>query len=425
MVLKRMIVVGLIMGMLPVATYANGFSVNIQSASGFGTGEAGRAAAVIDSTVIYANPAGLVRLDRPQFTLGFGAVRASIDISNASSVSTWGGAVIGTARGDSVPDVYVPFTFAAYPVNDRLAFGIGVYAPFGLINDYEPLFLGRYHGVYSKVAVVTVQPTISFKINDRLSIGFGPTINRITGRLKNNIDMRLLGGGDALIDVKGSDSGAMGFNLGFMFDLTEQTTLGVTYHSRVNYKLSGRTRFSGLSGAMYALNGRYDAALDITLPESVDVAVTHQLGDKFTLYGGATWTRWSQLRTIDIRNAIPVAPFNHLQERFNWRNTWAYALGASYQIHPQVVLRGGFTLDLSPTSDQTRNVRIPVADRRIIALGVGWTPTSDWTFDFAYTYIFERTAMVNQPAKSARVPSFYARYRNTAHGIAFQLTRRF
>lgn len=411
---------------LPFVSYANGFAINIQSASGAGTGEAGRASTVLDVTVIYGNPAGLVRLERPQVVAGFGAVKASLDISDGQGMTGYGMPVSGSNEGDSVPNVYVPFSFASVPVNERLAFGVGVYVPFGLINDYEPVFMGRYHGVYSKVAVTTVQPTVSYRVNEWISVGFGPTINRIVGRLKNNVDTRLLGGGDALVDVKGSDSGAMGFNVGVMFDLAPGTTVGMTYHSRVDYKLTGRTRVSGLGGGLALANGRYDARLDITLPESVDFSVTHKVSDAWTLYGGATWTRWSRLKLIDIYNRdVPVAMFGHLSESFNWHNTWSLAIGASYQVSPALVLRAGLTFDESPTDDVYRNVRIPVADRRIFALGAGWTPTEDWTFDFAYTYLWEKDARINQPVKSALVPSYSAEYRNRAHGVAFQVTRRF
>jgi long-chain fatty acid transport protein len=37
------------------------------------------------------------------------------------------------------------------------------------------------------VKVVTLQPTVSYAFNDRVSIGFGPTINRIAGTLESEL----------------------------------------------------------------------------------------------------------------------------------------------------------------------------------------------------------------------------------------------
>ena len=42
------------------------------------------------------------------------------------------------------------------------------------------------------------------------------------------------------------------------------------------------------------LNDDGDASLDITLPETIDFSVTHQLDDRWTLMAGATYIRWSR-----------------------------------------------------------------------------------------------------------------------------------
>ena len=113
--------------------------------------------------------------------------------------------------------------------------------PYGIINDYENGFMGSSHGSYSKVQVITVQPTIAWKINDKVSVGFGPTFNRIDGQLKNTLATNgLLGSnGDTKINIKGDDT-AIGYNVGVMVDLTDDTTWGLTYHP-VKYHLGGNT----------------------------------------------------------------------------------------------------------------------------------------------------------------------------------------
>ncbi len=82
-----------------------------------------------------------------------------------------------------VPVVGVPMGYYVKPIDDHWAFGLGVYVPFGLVTDYEKGFAGRYWGDKSHVQVVTFQPTVSYAFNDKVSIGFGPTINRIDGEL--------------------------------------------------------------------------------------------------------------------------------------------------------------------------------------------------------------------------------------------------
>jgi long-chain fatty acid transport protein len=55
------------------------------------------------------------------------------------------------------------------------------------VTDYESSFQGRGFGSKSEVKVITFQPTVSYAFNDRVSIGFGPTINRIAGTLESEL----------------------------------------------------------------------------------------------------------------------------------------------------------------------------------------------------------------------------------------------
>ena len=119
--------------------------------------------------------------------------------------------------------------------------------PYALISDYEKSFGGRFKGQYSKVEVVTLQPTLSYQINDRVSVGFGPTINKIKGKLVNKLDnSAAFGTGETKVGIKGDDV-AYGFNVGLMVDVTDSLTWGLTYHSKVDYTLEGRTKVSNFN----------------------------------------------------------------------------------------------------------------------------------------------------------------------------------
>ena len=116
--------------------------------------------------------------------------------------------------------------------------------------------------------------------------------------------------------------------------------------------------------------------------------------------------------------------FGVLREELKWHNTWAYSIGASYQVNPHWVLRTGFALDQSPTTNEYRTVRIPVGHRKILTFGTGWQASDNLTIDLAYAYIRENTAGVNQQASAFR-PAYSATYRNSAHGFTGQATWKF
>ncbi|MEE2869425.1 OmpP1/FadL family transporter [Alcanivorax profundi] len=406
---------------------ANGLALNEQSASSAGSAYAGRASSAANASTLFGNPAGMSRLERAEVSGGLAFIDASTDISDAEGQLAPGLPVSGTNDGDMVPFSTIPFGYYVTPISDKLHAGIGVYAPFGVESDYENGWQGRYEGVTSMVQVVTIQPTVSYAFNDRVSVGFGPTINHISGELTSNVpaaafNPALAAMSDADVEIEGDDI-AYGYNLGVLFGITDRLDWGLTYHSKVDYSLEGDTTISGTPAPVApAIDGKYDAELDITMPESVDTSFSFQATDALALYAGATFTRWSRLEGIEVENsgvnAMFQSSFGTITEELEWEDTWSFAVGGAYQLNPKWVIRAGYAFDESPTNDQHRTVRIPVSDRDIYTLGAGWNVSDDLTIDAAYAYIDEEKGEVNQDTYSAD-------FENSAHGLALQATYRF
>lgn len=417
---------GLAVTLASTQLFASGFALNEQSISGMGTGFAGRSSSADDASTVFGNPAGMSRIKREQVTGGVAAIDASTDISDASGTQS------GTNKGDMVPFTAVPMAYYVKPIDDQWAFGMGVYVPFGLVTDYENGFQGGSFGSKSEVKVITFQPTVSYAFNDKVSIGFGPTINRISGVLESTLTTPLSSNsGD--VSIKGNDIG-YGYNIGVLVQATDTTRVGLTYHSKVDYKLEGHTEVTTGAGTPSSLlsSARYDASLKITTPETVDFSVTQQLNDAWTVYAGSTWTRWSRLKDITVNNegvssanggALASSFFTSITEEQNWHDTWAYAIGTSYQLNKQWVLRTGLSFDQSPTNNEDRSPRIPTGDRTIFSVGAGWSPTDNITIDVAYSYLKEEKVNVN--GSNALGQSYTAEYDNSANGFGVGATYRF
>jgi len=395
--------------------FASGFAINEQSVSSMGTAFAGRSSSADDASTVFGNPAGISRLKREQVSGGIALIHAKTDIDHAS------GSASGSNEGDMVPFIGAPMGYYVKPLDDDWSFGLGLYVPFGLVTDYERSFQGRYHGDRSEVRVITLQPTLSYRVNEQLSIGFGPTINRIDGELTSAIDNPIPTAADGKVKIKGNDT-ALGYNLGVLFEITPQTRFGLTYHSKVDYRLKGDTIVSGPGFVISSSAGTYDASLELTTPESVDFSVTHELNADWTLYAGSTWTRWSRLQEIRADNkgvgGLLAGNLSSISEPQNWHDTWAHAVGAAYKLNPQWTLRAGLAVDQSPTNNTDRSPRIPTGDRKIVSLGTAWSPNDDVTIDLAYSYLMEDDAHIERD-------DYRATYKNTAHGLGAQVTYRF
>lgn len=395
--------------------FASGFAINEQSVSSMGTAFAGRSSSAEDASTVFGNPAGMARIKREQVSGGIALIHAKTEIDNAS------GSTSGSNDGDMVPFIGAPMGYYVKPLDDNWSFGLGLYVPFGLVTDYERNFQGRYHGDRSEVRVITLQPTLSYRFNEHLSIGFGPTINRIDGELTSAINNPIPGAGDGKVKIKGDDT-ALGYNVGVLFEITPQTRFGLTYHSKVDYRLKGDTKVSGPGPVIGSSAGTYDASLELTTPESVDFSVTHELNADWTLYAGSTWTRWSRLEEIRVDNkgvgGLLGGALTSINEPQNWHDTWAHAVGAAYKLNPQWTLRAGLAVDQSPTNNADRSPRIPTGDRKILSLGTAWSPNDDVTIDLAYSYLMEDDAHIERD-------DYRATYKNTAHGLGAQVTYRF
>lgn len=418
---KRLLKTGLAVAITATSGhgFASGFALNEQSISGMSTSFAGRSSSAEDASTVFGNPAGMARLKREEVYVGAAVIHAQSDISRASA-NAGPATLAGSNDGDMVPSTGVPMGYYVKPLDDKVAFGLGIYVPFGLMTDYESNFQGRYHADKSYVRVITVQPTLSYRFNDKLSVGFGPTFNHIEGELTSSVlNPTSLGSNDGKVKVKGDDT-AVGFNLGVLYEFTPGTRAGITYHSRVKYELEGDTRVSG-HGALAAIVGKYDANLGLTTPESVDMSITHKLTDALTLHAGSTWTRWSRFKEIRVENDSAALPV--IVEEQNWHDTWAHAVGLSYRLNPQWTLRTGIAVDQSPTNNVDRSARVPSGDRTIFSVGAGWSLNPDMTIDVAYSYLQEESVDVNQ--QSSTRGDYHARYKNSAHGLGASLSYRF
>ncbi|MBA5689106.1 outer membrane protein transport protein [Rugamonas apoptosis] len=405
------------------AAWSNGLALNEQSASGFGTAYAGRSSSALDASTIYGNPAGLSRIARKEVSGGFALIDVKDRISDAL------GEAPGTNNGDSVPLTAIPFGYVAMPIDERFTFGLGFYVPFGLVNEYESTFQGRYHATYSKVQVMTLQPTIAYRIDPHVSIGGGLTLNRIDNNLQTDLATGALNGGkDTHIKITGNDI-AVGANLGVLIDLGAATTWGASYHSKFVFHANGHTEVSNTPAA-FNLDGNYSNRIDTAMPESVDTSLTHHFDQRWTGYLGTTWTRWSRIQRVQAVNS-GVSPlgqqlgFGTFGDDFKFHDTWSAAVGASYQYSRQWLLRAGYAYDQSPARNAYRNVRVPVGNRKALTLGAGYAPNPDLTVDIAYGYLWEPTTVLNQANTSGAQPGYSAQYHNSANVLAVQISSRF
>lgn len=415
---KKFSIVPLASALLMASSYSfgNGFTLNEQSVSGLGTAYAGRSSSALDASTVYGNPAGMSHIKKEMISGGFVLVVPDVSIDNYSANGALG-PVSGSVNNDITDPTPVPFGYYVKPLDDKWSFGFGIYAPFGQGTDYDDDSAVRYLADKTEVTIINLQPTLSYKINDQFSVGAGLIASYANATFGSRLPVT-----DGSVEAKGDDW-SYGYNLGVLYDITPSTRVGLTYHSKIKYDLDTKTKVRNLFPAFGPANEDIDGTLTATTPESVDISLTHALDDRWTVYGGGVWTRWSRWQAITIENTNSPTPlFNSIGQDLHWHNSWGYSLGASYQLSPQWVLRTGVAFDESPAGS-TQNARLPIADRKIFSIGAGWRASEDLTVDIAYSYLHQNKLSLSQQDDSGN--TYQADYKAAAHGLGVQLNYTF
>jgi len=309
----------------------------------------------------------------------------------------------GSDGGDAGEDALVPNTFYAQRLNDRMVIGVGITHPFGLATDYGNDWQGRYHAIRSDLKTININPSFAFKANDKLSVGFGFSVQYIDLELSQAVDFGSvcagaggLGGctpiptgNDGKVKLRADDWG-WGYNLGLTYQATEDTRFGLAYRSKISHTLKGDGKFRTPTNAetVASVAGFTNGNIfgDVDLPETASIAIHHQLNPKVSVSADAAWTRWSRFQELDIQSN-DVARLNSTKQE-QWENTMRYAIGLDYQYDHQWTFRGGIAYDETPISDEFRTARIAGEDRTWLAIGASYKYSEQLILDAGYTHIF-------------------------------------
>ncbi len=388
---------------LSANSMASGFAIIENSASGMGQAFAGAAAVAEDPSTVYFNPAGMMYLEGTQVTVGMHIInsRAEFNDKGSTDLSNLPPPLVSTSRGgdggDAGDTFFVPNFYYVQDFGGKYKIGLGVNAPFGLGTKYDNGWMGRYTSTDSELKSININPAIAFRANDRLSIGLGMNIQYLDATLKKDIYQLALPGPFSRPDGKAKvegDSWELGFNIGFIYEITQATRLGMHYRSKISHKLEGDVNYQGISPALTGLLFNQDVTANIETPSTLSLSITHQLNNKLTILGDVTFTEWSNFDELKIVGDVSPNQIKPVTEK--WDDAFRYSLGMKYAYNTQWTLRTGVAHDKTPIADRHRTSRIPGDDRYWLSFGAGYSPTSSLTIDAGYSHLWVDDTNINE-----------------------------
>jgi long-chain fatty acid transport protein len=425
--------------------FASGFALIEQSVSGLGNAFAGGAASAEDATTIFFNPAGMTRLEGQQAIGALHVIVPSAKFAATGAQNSNTNPITGSNGGDGGKVGIAPNMYYVNKLNNRLAVGIGINAPFGLATEYNKDWIGRYHAIESDVMTVNINPSVAYKATDKLSIGFGVNAQYIDATLSAMADVGKLipplGASSPATDVfveSKADDWSLGFNLGLLYEFTNDTRIGFAYRSGIKHKLKGDTSTSvptAIAGIVFPpgltvaqLFQDQPVSGKIALPASASLSLFHQLTDKLAIMADINWTEWSSFDelTLNFGGDYGIGGKYSSTTLENWDDSWRYSVGASYQLNGSVVLRGGLAYDETPIKDDYRTPRIPGEDRYWISCGAGIKLSDTFIVDLAYAHLFVEDSKINLvSADNDSAGTLTGRYENKVDIASVQITYKF
>ena len=390
--MKRILIIGASL-LTTFAALAEGYQVNTLSAKQLGMGHTGTALKLGAESMIF-NPGAL------------GYSEKSLDLS-ANMTGIIADATCKTDGADFKTDnkVSTPLAVnASFRIYDNLVAGISFYTPYGSAINWTPNWPGSMLSQQVSLKVYTVQPTISWRIIPNLSIGAGLMVawgsvdlNKalISGQsFETATGMPLGHNAAASINLNGTSKVALGVNVGAMFDINQQWSLGANFRTKMGMKVS-----SGTAAVTYA-NENIEQALDNKLgiinhsffasempcPYVFSFGAAFRPNQRWTIAADVQLTGWKSYRQLNIEFPEPLQGFNqHITKDYS--NALCYHLGAQFAVTNRFDVRAGLMVDTTPVNKKYYNPETPGMTKIEPTVGFSFRPITNLSIDFAFMYV--------------------------------------
>jgi len=368
-----------------------------------------------DPFSVYYNPAAMTKIKKPTFAIGAHLVDPSLKIDrfNAETTSAFGNEEL-TASGvkDQAPMLIAPHIGYVHPISDKLVLGVAVYVPYGLELEWDknttnnPAAYNTFHSWYVREVIT---PSVAYKVNDKLSLGFGVSIGKseagtervryVPEYMKNEavwqaaltqqgvpaaaIPSMAAAQAAAYTELDGAqykteveDSFNYSFNFGVHYQFNEKLAFGATFRSKSDTKMDGGTDVT--PDLTIWQNQNVDGYVELDTPNQLQLGVQYMPTPKLNLNFDMTRTWWGSIKSYTMKfddpfMATPPISEGAEEEHYerNWKNTWQYRFGAEYSVNDMIDIRAGYYYDPTVVPNDTFDVLWPDSDKHVFSAGLG------------------------------------------------------
>lgn len=409
---------------------AEGYQVNNLSSKQNGMGHVGTAMK-LNSESLWFNPAAAAFQDSKfDISIGITGIAAKATYSTLPDYT----GKTPTKHYSSDNKIATPlYAYINYKPLDWMSVGLAFNTPFGSSINWGDNWAGAQLVQSINLKAYNIQPTVSFKICEHLSVGGG--LMMTWGKFDLSRSLLPIGAGNAQnqalmkalqminpnipnlfemagnrnlmsLGIEGKAKVAVGVNLGAMWDINEQWSLGFTYRSKLKMKVDSgsidlRTIndpqiaqiISGLLPSLGLDPSKLTSAVvktELPLPASLTWGVSFRPVQKWEFAVDLQYVLWSAYDKLDVKILDPKTNTPVLSipvSDKNYSNTVAFRFGGQYHALDWLTARMGMYVDESPVSSDYLNPETPSMTKLAYTAGVTFRPTEWMNIDIAYGYV--------------------------------------
>lgn len=379
----RRILLSLLLG-APAITIAGGFQLNLQGLKAVAMGGAFSGVAS-DASTVFFNPAGMSNLHGHNFTVGVNIVDAHVSIQTPEVANT------DQTSGKATP---IHFYYSG-EITDKLNLGFLVNNQFGSASSFADDWQGRYIIQNISLRTFMFQPTMSYKVHEKLSIGAGFVYGIGSFSTEKAVPLASNTTSEGKAHLEGNGDG-VGYNFGIysqfltIGDDTKNTkfAIGLDYRSSIAVDLSnGEATFTDIPVSLQEkFPEKTGFVSKITLPSvfTIGLSVKHTVAENWSLEFAydLNMTGWSTYDTLAFDFANNDTPDS--KQIQDWENVMTHRLGFDFTYKEKYSVRIGLYQDNTPMKDNLVSPHLPGVTQVAYTAGLGYKINKTVSVDFSY-----------------------------------------
>lgn len=373
--MRKTNVIALLFIMTSTTLWAGGYQVSLHGQKQIGMGLIGTSLN-LDASASFYNPGALALM--PQ-TLSIQAGASGIFASTAFRMQE-----PSAYRAQTDNPIGTPFYFyAAGMITDRLAAGLAINTPYGNSLKWEDGWAGRFLIDEISLMALTIQPTLSYKITDNLSVGAG-FIYTI-----GNVDMkRALPVQDheteGHITIEGSTTN-YGFNAGILYASDMGLNIGVSYRSRIDMEVDDGDAVFFVPASLKPNFPDSKVATMLPLPANLDFGLSYQVTRDLMIGMALNYVFWDAYESLAFE--FEQNPSLNDTSPREYSNTLIVRAGGQYRLNDAFYLRAGAYYDPSPVNEIYFSPETPSLDNLAFTGGLSFLPMQNLSIDLSLLFI--------------------------------------